>query len=67
MAGGGLKSFKSESLGFELPERTDVVLYKENGTWRGIVQGYEKPLPEALTKITKNWLRLKLPERYDPK
>ena len=66
LAGGGLKSFKSESLSFDLPERTDVVLYKENEKWRGIVQGYEGPLPQALTEITKNWVRLKWPEQYKP-
>lgn len=66
LAGGGLKSFRSEGFGFELPERTDVVLYKENGKWKGIVQGFEGPLPKALTRITKDWIRLKLPERYNP-
>ena len=66
MAGGGLKSFKSESLSFDLPERTDVVLYKEKGKWKGIVQNNNGYLPETLLSITTNWTRLSLPQIYKP-
>lgn len=64
LAGGGLESFHSKQLSFTLPQRTDLVLYKENGKWRGIVQGYEGRLPTALTRITKNWIRLRYPKPY---
>ena len=66
LAGGGLKSFKSESLSFDLPERTDVVLYKEKGKWKGIVQNNNGYLPETLLSITTNWTRLSLPQIYKP-
>lgn len=66
LAAGGLKSFKTRHFSLELPLRTDLVLYREKGKWKGIVQGFTGPLPEALTNITKNWVRLRWPERYIP-
>lgn len=64
LAAGGLKSFKTPHLSLELPCRTDLVLYRQNGEWKGIVQGLTGPLPGVLTDITKNWVQLRLPERY---
>ena len=62
LAAGGLRSFKSRDILIELPERVDVVFWREGRSkWRGILQGYEGPVPEALTKITKNWMRLRIP------
>ncbi len=46
---------------------TDYIFQqKKKEKWRGIVHGYEGPLPQALTEITKNWVRLKWPEQYKP-
>ncbi|MEO9021829.1 MAG: hypothetical protein ABI237_19375 [Ginsengibacter sp.] len=64
IAGGGLKSFKTETFSIDLPERMDIALFKEHGKWRGIVQGYKGKLPATLTKITKDWTRIKIPEQY---
>lgn len=64
LACGGLKSFQTDSLSIDLPERIDFALFKENGKWRGIVHGHLGNLPPALTKITNNWTHLRLPEPY---
>lgn len=61
MAAGALKSFKTDSLTIDLPERMDLALFKERGKWRGIVQGYEGDLPAALTELTGHWTRLRMP------
>ena len=59
IAAGGLKSFKSDKMSIELPERIDVALWRDaSGKWRGVLQGYQGPVPETLAKITDEWTRL---------
>ncbi|MCY3021327.1 MAG: hypothetical protein NTW87_20115 [Planctomycetota bacterium] len=62
LACGGLKSFKAGEVTIELAERADVALWRDKaGSWRGILQGYDGPVPEALAKITADWTRLSVP------
>jgi len=66
MAAGALKSFKTDSLTIDLPERMDLALFKEHGKWRGIVLGLEGDLPASLTELTGQWSRLRMPRRRRP-
>jgi len=62
MAAGGLKSFKTGDMAIELPQRADVALWRDSkGDWRGVLLGYDGPVPDALAKITPNWNRLRVP------
>lgn len=63
IAAGALKSFKTDSLTIDLPERMDLAMFKERGKWRGLVQGYEGDLPAVLTELTEHWTRLRMPKR----
>ena len=67
IAGGGMKSFRTKNFYLTMPERIDLAIFKEDGKWRGIVHGFEGTLPEALTKITDNWIRVSIPETYKMK
>jgi hypothetical protein len=62
MAAGGLKSLAVGKTTIELPQRIDVALWKdEKGVWKGVLQDYNGPVPEALQKICREWLRLSVP------
>ena len=62
MAAGGLKSFQGGGVEIAMPARADVALWKnKNGTWQGILQGYQGAVPENLAILCKNWTRLKIP------
>jgi hypothetical protein len=62
MAAGGLKALAVGELALELPERIDIALWKdEKGVWKGVLQDYNGPVPEALQKICREWLRLAVP------
>ena len=64
MAAGGLKSFAGGGVTLELPAPADVAIWRDDqGRWRGLVQGWSGPLPAALTALTKDWIRLAMPER----
>ncbi len=66
IAAGGMKSFRCGDMSIELAEPVDLALWRDSsGEWQGILQGHSGPLPEALTKITQNWTRLRLPEVYN--
>jgi hypothetical protein len=63
LAAGGLKTFKTGDLSIELATRVDVALWKNaRGKWRGVLQDYEGAVPEALGRITENWMRLTAPK-----
>lgn len=63
MAAGGLKAFKTGDMVIELTQRVDIALWKDlNGNWQGVLQHLEGPIPEVLTTISKNWIRLSIPE-----
>lgn len=63
LAAGALKSFAGGGLRIELAEPADVALWRTpQGPWQGVVQGNTTgPLPEALTGITANWIRVQVP------
>jgi len=62
LAAGGLKAFKSADMTIELPERVDVALWRDSaGQWRGVLQGRDAPVPDALARITPKWTRLRWP------
>jgi hypothetical protein len=62
LAAGGLKGFSSPSLNLDMPQRADVALWRNaRGQWQGVLQGYPGTTPEALTRITTNWTRLRVP------
>ena len=67
LAAGGLRTFKAGDMTIELTTPADVALWKDaRGKWRGVLQGYEGEVPEALATITKNWQRLKIPQPLPP-
>jgi hypothetical protein len=62
MAAGGLKTFACGELRIELPDPADIALWRDaQGQWQGVLQGHTGPIPDALTRITKNWTCLRLP------
>lgn len=62
LAAGGLKAFRGAGVQVQLPERLDVALWRDaRGQWRGVVQGGDGPVPQALAALTKDWTRLAVP------
>ena len=62
LAAGGLQAFKSGNITIDLPERIDLALWQRaDHQWQGVVQGHDGPIPEQLTKLASNWLRLPVP------
>ncbi len=62
MAAGGLKMFICRDMRIELPQRTDMALWRNRqGQWQGVLQSHSGPVPDALTRLTTNWSRLQLP------
>jgi len=65
VAAGGLKSLHAGELSIDLPERTDLALWRdEQGHYQGVLQGSQGPVPAPLLKLTENWLRLSVPVPY---
>ncbi len=66
MAAGALKSFSGGGLTIELPERVDVALWRDaKGQWHGVLQGWNGPVPAALSAITADWQRLTVPQPFN--
>ncbi len=62
LAAGGLKRFNADSLKIELPERTDLALWRDRrGKFHGVLQGWTGPVPATLRALTHDWLRLSVP------
>ena len=67
MAAGGLRAFDGGGLSIQLDERADIALWRNaDGQWQGVLQegvlqGAHGPLPSALSAITADWTRLRLP------
>jgi hypothetical protein len=62
MAAGGLRRFEGGGVALELPERTDLALWRDrNGHWQGVIQGDAPSISEPLAKLTKQWSLLRLP------
>jgi hypothetical protein len=65
LAAGGLKLFKSVTQTIALPERMDVAIFKApSGEWRGVVHGYDGPIPDVLLALAKEWTRVRVPSPY---
>ncbi len=63
MAAGGLQRLVSRSLALDLPERADLALWRDaRGQWRGVLHGGAWAIPTELTRLTTNWVRLRVPE-----
>ncbi len=63
MACGGLKRFDGGGVRIALDRRADVAIWRDGaGEWQGVLQDYPGDVPSALRSITKNWLRLGVPE-----
>jgi len=62
LAAGGLRQFKAGSLEIDLPCRADLAIWTDaQGTVHGVLQDWQGPIPEPLTALTTDWLRLALP------
>lgn len=62
LAASGLKHFKTKDFIIDLEERIDLAFWKnDNGEIEGIIQGYEREIPEELLKITSKWTFLTVP------
>jgi hypothetical protein len=62
LAAGGLIYFKVGDFEIKLDQPTDIALWrKDNGGWRGVIQGWYGVIPEKLMNITNDWIRLGLP------
>ncbi len=61
LAAAELKFWEGGGLRIELDAPLDVTLWKDaSGSWKGVFQGLENDLPEALKKITPNWRFLEI-------
>lgn len=66
LAAGGLRRFEGGGLQLSLAEPVDLALWRDrHGRWRGVLQGWEGPVPAALAALTQQWQRLALPEPLD--
>lgn len=67
LAAGGMRHFGSPNLKIWLGQPIDLAVWRgAQDEWRGVVQGWNGPLPEALSGLTTNWIRLRLPEPMNP-
>jgi hypothetical protein len=65
LAAGGLHRFSTDHTEIQLPQRADVALWRDaSGTLRGVLQGWQGPVPEPLRRLTPHWLRLALPRPF---
>ena len=65
LAAGGLKSFRTDGLAIELPGRADVAFTTDaDGKLRGVLQGWDGDVPEALKAITGDWTRLSVASAF---
>jgi hypothetical protein len=62
LAGGGLKLFATDDMKIELPRRMDMALWRNSdGKWNGVLHGCDGPVPDELTRITKDWTKVNVP------
>ena len=67
LAAGGMRHFGSPNLKIWLGQPIDLAVWRgAQDEWRGVVQGWNGPLPEALSGLTTNWIRLRVPEPMNP-
>ena len=61
-AAGGLRRIFAGSLELTLDRAADVAMWRDDkGRFRGVLQGHEGPVPDALESITSDWVRLAVP------
>ena len=62
LAAGSLKSFSTGTFELNLDEPVDMALWVDDtGAWKGLLQGWQGPVPGELLKITEEWDRVKIP------
>ena len=62
MAAGGLKVFRGGGTSIELSQRADVAVWRgDHGRMHGVLQDWVGPVPDSLSAITDDWLRLDVP------
>jgi len=62
LAAGGLKRFAVGELTVQLDRRADLALQRDaEGKLRGVLQGWEGPVPPSLSALTNDWLRSAVP------
>ncbi len=66
LAAGGLRSFQMRALALHLDSRVDLALWRdERGGFRGVIQDFPGEVPEPLTRLTREWIRLEVPPALD--
>lgn len=61
-AAGGLRHLDAGAFRLDLPARADVAIWRDpQGRMHGVLQGWDGAVPEALTAVTDDWLRLAVP------
>ena len=67
LAGGGVRSFTVGEMKLASETPYDFALWKEGaGHWRGVLQGWNGPVPEDLKRITADWQRLAVSPHGQP-
>jgi hypothetical protein len=65
LAGGGLKLFETDGMKIKLARPADLALWRDiEGEWHGVLHGFDGPIPDELTRITKDWIRVKVPAAF---
>ncbi len=68
LAAGGLSRFRGGGVELNLDPPTDLALWSDaQGQRRGVVQGGEDAIPQALRDLTPHWLHLAVPVPLPPK
>jgi hypothetical protein len=68
LAAGGLKHIKTGDFEISLDEPIDVALWTDGkGEWQGVLHSESGLLPEQFLRITKNWIRLRIPSPAEAK
>lgn len=63
LAAGSLKSFRCGTFEISLDQPVDMAVWvDDSGEWRGLLQGWDGPVPGELLKITGRWDRVLIPE-----
>lgn len=63
LCAGSLSSFSGGNLEIHLEKPVDLALWKDDaGRWKGMLQGWDGPIPEELSRITDSWERINIPE-----
>jgi hypothetical protein len=62
LVGGGLKLFLTENFRIKLSRRIDMALWRDlKGEWHGVLHGFDGTVPEELSRITSDWIKVNVP------